>query len=177
MRFRSIDATISEMRVTELVQKINSSIESSLQHALRLGTSEKIPLDPFTARLDVTLRAAYAWNRTAKREAEKYACAPYLVRPGTRWDPSRMESFERLYVPVSHGSKIISPVSLGLIANVTHSGEYASHVQLKAHVLVEEWFHKPKPKPRPFQDPRISPVTNRKGSGFWPGRKNAGSHA
>jgi hypothetical protein len=147
MRFRSIDGTISEARVTELVQKISFSIQRRLQLTLQLGGGEKLPLESFTTRLEAILRAAYTWNRTAKREAEKYACSPFLVKPGTVWDSSRMKSFERLRVTVSRGSKIISPVSLGLMASVARSGAHVSHVLLKAQVLVEEWFHKPKPSP------------------------------
>jgi len=174
MRFRSMDTTINDDRITELVQKASSSIQSGLQRALQLGESEKILLDGFTARLEAALRAAYTWNRTAKREAEKYSRTPFLVKPGSRWDPSRMESFERLRVPVSRDSKVISPVSLGLEANVVRSGEDAPRVQLKAQVLLEEWFHKPQTKSRPPESPRPSHEIRPKRSGFW--GKSAGGH-
>jgi len=172
--FRSMAAATNHDGIMGLVRKTSSSIQSGLQRALQLGASEKILLDGSAARLEMVLRAAYTWSRAAKREAEKYPCTPYLVNPGTRWDPSLMESFERLRVPVSRDSKIISPVSLGLMANVVRSGEYAPHVQLKAQVLLEEWFHKPQKKSRPPESPKLNPEIRPKRSGFW--GKSAGGH-
>lgn len=130
------------------------SIQRHLQRTLQLG-GEKVLLESFTTRLDGILKAAYSWNRTAKREAEKYACSAFLVEPGTMWDPSRMESFERLRVVVSRDSKIISPVSLGLMASVARSDEYVPYVQVKAKVLVEEWFRKPTAKRSLTQSPDL----------------------
>lgn len=86
------------------------------------------------------LRKAYNWNCLIKVEILKYDFEVFVVEPSSLWNPMKMESFEKLQIPIHGGSKVISTVSLGLIASVSLDDARASLMERKARVIIDEWF-------------------------------------
>lgn len=141
--FQSVDPKISVDREWECVRASAKRIETEILDAMR-GLADERSLPPsFANTVQQILQSAYEWNRNIRQSIGKYAFAPFLVEPLSEWDPERMESFERLrQIHISPGSKIMYPVSLGIICSFSLDEGKARtlRVQQKAKVLVKEWF-------------------------------------
>jgi hypothetical protein len=123
-----------------LIRKFADTIIRELNNVLEQLTGQLSFPQAFSARLDSILKDAYNWNRIVKKDILKYDFEPYVINPLSTWDPAQMESFERIRIPIQPYSKVISPVSLGLVGSVSLGSTRVSHVQRKARVLLEEWF-------------------------------------
>ena len=139
-RFSLIDNRMSADGVANLIRRFAGTIIDELVKALEQSTGPTSFPDSFVSGLESILKDAYDWNRTVRKDILKYDFEPYVVEPSAPWDPTQMESFERLRIPMRPNSNVISPVSLGLVGSVSLGGSRVSHVQRKARVLVEEWF-------------------------------------
>jgi hypothetical protein len=151
-------------RESESIQAATKTIQTEILGAMR-GLIDESSLPPsFTNTIQQILQSAYEWNGNIEHGVGKYAFTPFFIEPLSKWDPERMESFERLRrMHVPDGSQIICPVSLGIMGSRSH-GEgkpRTLYVQQKAHVLVKEWFtkhtHKVIPSPSPPTPPRSPP--------------------
>ena len=139
-KFSSIDNKVNADGVANLVRGFARAIIRELIKALKPLTGQASFPDSFIPDLESILKTAYDWNRIVKKDTLKYDFEPYVVEPPATWDYARMESFERLRTAIRPNTKVISSVSLGLVGSVSLGGTRLSHVQLKARVLVEEWF-------------------------------------
>jgi len=168
--FQGADPKISVDRGSECIRATIKTIQTEILGAMRgLGSvDEESPFFPssFTTNLQQIVQSAYEWNRIIKQSIGKYAFTPFLVDPLTEWNLERMESFERLRrMQVPTGSKIIYPVSLGIMGSrsVGEDRPRILYVQRKAQVLVKEWFRKSStPKlatALPFQVPPVRPTS------------------
>lgn len=105
-----------------------------------LGLHEPPELRALFDRLSRIIRKAYSWNSVIKGGVLKYDFEVFIFEAGVKWDPDRMEVFERVRGAVNPDIPIVSQVSLGLVASVSLGGMRVSHVQRKAGVLVDEWL-------------------------------------
>jgi hypothetical protein len=166
--FQGVDPKISLDRESEFIRVATKTIQNEILDAMQ-GLVDESSLPPsFTNTIQQIIQSAYEWNRNIKQSIVKYAFTPFFIEPLSEWDPERMESFERLRrMHVPDGSKIICPVSLGIMGSRSH-GEgkpRTLYVQQKAHVLVKEWFTKnaqkvtssPSPRPPPPAPPGSPP--------------------
>lgn len=158
-RFSSVDKQVNRNKLAELTQRFVDTVVGELNRALESLVGQTSFPASFIPGLESVFRTAYDWNRIVKKEVLKYDFEPYVVEPLSSWDPDRMESFERLETPIRPGTKVISVVSMGLVGSISLGGARVSHVQRKAHVLVEEWFVKATKQPGPARtmDPRSPP--------------------
>ena len=160
--FQKVDLGISLDRQTERIQAFAKTIQTEVLDAMRGLVDERSLPPSFADTIQHIVQLAYEWNRDIKQSIGKYAFTPFLVESLSEWDPERMESFERLrrmHVPT--GSKIIHPVSLGIMGSRSH-GEgkpRVLYVQQKAQVLVKEWFAKTKPQHVATSPPPACPVS------------------
>ena len=139
-KFSSIERRVNAGGVALLIRGFTGTIVDELTKALEQLPGQTSFPDALVPGLGSILRDAYDWNRTVKKDILKYDFEPYVVEPFAAWDPTQMESFERLRRAILPNTKVISSVSLGLIGSVSLGGSRVSHVQRKARVLVEEWF-------------------------------------
>jgi hypothetical protein len=86
------------------------------------------------------LNKAYEWNVVVKQHVIDENLEPTLPAAGSRWDPSSMESFERLNTTISPGN-IVAVVSFGLTASEAYAdGGLRPAIQERAEVVVIEWL-------------------------------------
>ena len=171
--FKTIDVTVTVPQQLQLYQGIMSNIVHELNSALDPLPGPTTLPDSFGTQLEAILKSAYKWNHTVKTDILKYDFEPFIVQPFSNWDPSQMESFERLRSAVRSDRKVISSVSLGLIGSVSLGGARVSRVQQTARVLVDEWFYNslrgrtattgsaPQSRPKPPSTPSVRGSTTR----------------
>ena len=152
--FGAVEASVNGAQKAALFRDIASSIQEVWLDALHALPGDLPPLpSAFIAGMEKILNMAYEWNRVAKMEVVKYDFEPFVFAPLSPYDPAKMEPFEHIHRSVQTGGRIVSSVSLGLVASIAFGGERVSHVQHKTGVLVEEWFLKKpitqQPQPRP----------------------------
>ena len=141
--FGAVEASVNGAQKSTLFRDIARSIQEVWLDALDVLPGNLPPLpSAFIAGMEIILNTAYEWNRVVKMEVVKYDFEPFVFAPLSPYDPAKMEPFEHLHLPVRAGGRIVSSVSLGLVASIAFGGERVSHVQHKAGVLGEEWFLK-----------------------------------
>jgi len=145
-KFSSIDNQVNADGVASLIREFANTIIAELTKALEHLAGQTTLPNSFVSGLETILKTAYDWNRVIKKDILKYDFEPYFVGSSAKWDPARMESFERLRIAIRPNTKVISSVSLGLVGSVSLGGARVSHVQRKARVLVEEWFQRSRTK-------------------------------
>ena len=138
--FSSIDNRVTADIFANLIPKFAETIIHELKKALEQLPDQLSFPDSFLPGLDSILKDAYNWNRTVKKDILKYDFEPYVINPLSTWDPAQMESFERVRIPIQPQSKVISPVSLGLVGIVRLGNARVPRVHRKARVLLEGWF-------------------------------------
>lgn len=137
--FRDIDATVSAEHSSSVRDRIANSITEAFREALSEINQVRLP-DEFDSRLQIIIKNAYRWNTFVKRDVLKYEFESFIISPGSEWNEGRMEPFEAARVRGTVKGPVISTTTLGLIGRAARGGENISRVQLKAKVLVKEWF-------------------------------------
>lgn len=148
-----MEANVSPEHRRRVLRRISDTIREALLRALDRLQRGQLPVG-FEERLHPLLETAYQWNSVVKRDIVKYDYEPFIIEPGSVWDAEQMESFERVRKQVT--KPIVCTVTLGLIGGsaVWNRRGHGSHVQLKANVLVQEWFWKT--ALRPQQAPKVA---------------------
>lgn len=136
-RFRALESTVSAEVRYDILSNVADSISVAFKLALSDIGHDELP-DNFEPRLHGLLEAAYTWNSLVKSALDKPDFEPFTVEPGSPWDAKQMESFERVRTLVT--TPVVSTVSLGLMGSRVIGKKRVPHVQLKAKVLVENWF-------------------------------------
>lgn len=154
--FRSIDSTVNAKRWKEVRNKFIRSVTVAFKEVLLEISQEQLP-DEFDSQLRIVIKSAYEWNTLVKRDVLKYDFESFIVAPGSIWDPERTEPFEASRIRETVNPPIISIAGLGLIGSRALSGRRDSQVQLKAQVLVDEWFRAPTLQERQYL-PNAIPV-------------------
>lgn len=143
--FEAIEASLTHDRQGLIHKEIVESIGNAFRKVISKISQDQLPYD-FESRLKDIIESAYKWNTLVKRDILKYDFEPFIIAPGSAWDVERMDSFERVDKIVS--KEVISTVVLGVVGRVALGGRCDSQVQLKAKVLVEEWFRTSTSRPR-----------------------------
>lgn len=138
--FRSINQGTSPNSTSRLLRSIVGFIIDELKQPLAKLSGPITQPETFERDLIVILQAAYTWGVTAKGEIKDHDLEPFAVKPLTKWDPERMESFEPVHLPILSGRGIISPVALGMICRSVIDSNMTTKVEPRAQVLVQEWF-------------------------------------
>jgi len=155
--FAAVEASVNAAQKAAIFRDIASSIQEAWLDALDALPGDFPPLpSPFMAGMEIILNMAYEWNRVVKMEVVKYDFEPFVFAPLSPYDPAKMEPFEHLHRSVQTGGRIVSSVSLGLVASIAFGGERVSHVQHKTGVLVEEWFLKKPVTQQPQRTPGMN---------------------
>ena len=139
--FKAIDIRVTVPQQLNRLQGTISSVIHELMSTLQPLLGPITLPDSFGPQLEDILETAYEWNRNVKMDVRKYNVETFVVAPHSEWESLQMEPFGCSSSSVRAGRKVISSVSLGLTTSAPSGGARVSHVQQKAHVLVEERFH------------------------------------